>query len=501
VSEQALSGRDTIAHALRGPTAVAMMVAAGIYVLLLVLAGRLLNDPDTYWQIAAGRWIAAHRAWPVSDPFSFTMAGEPWIAFEWGSELALAAAHAAGGWPGVVVLTAAAGALAFGLLTWFLIRELAPLPAIGLVLAAFVLAAPHLLARPHVLVLPVTIAWIGTLVRAADHGSAPPFRLLPLLALWANLHGSVCVGLALAAPIALDAVMNAAPARRASLIRAWALFGVLAIIAATFTPYGPRILLMPLQTLGLGEALSVISEWQPQDFARPGPFEIVLLMAIGGALYRGVRLPPMRILLVLGLVHLALAQSRHADLLAVLAPLFLAHALRRYVGAAAPAQDDGPPIRGGLAVVAAAVVAAAAIGLAAVRNVEPSAQTTPAAAIAATDLGHAGRVLNSYGFGGYLIHAGIPPFIDGRGELFGGSLILRHHRALTLQNLPDLLRLLDDYKIAATLLEPGTPAIALLDRLDGWERVYADDVAVVHKRRSGQAAATGSTETLRAGVE
>jgi len=53
---------------------------------------------------------------------------------------------------------------------------------------------------------------------------------------------------------------------------------------------------------------------------------------------------------------------------------------------------------------------------------------------------------------------------------------------MLLHDLPDFLKLLDEYRIGATLLSPSTPAVALLDRLPGWERVYADHVAVVHKR-------------------
>ena len=61
--------------------------------------------------------------------------------------------------------------------------------------------------------------------------------------------------------------------------------------------------------------------------------------------------------------------------------------------------------------------------------------------------------------------------------------MLRHNRALSLENLPDFLRLLDEYQIGATLLTPSTPAVALLDRLPDWKRIYSDDVAVVHARR------------------
>ncbi|MGB8118424.1 MAG: hypothetical protein WCF56_06820 [Pseudolabrys sp.] len=47
---------------------------------------------------------------------------------------------------------------------------------------------------------------------------------------------------------------------------------------------------------------------------------------------------------------------------------------------------------------------------------------------------------------------GIASFIDGRAELYGEAYMLRHDRALSLQNIPDFLRLLDGYRIQATLL-------------------------------------------------
>jgi hypothetical protein len=53
---------------------------------------------------------------------------------------------------------------------------------------------------------------------------------------------------------------------------------------------------------------------------------------------------------------------------------------------------------------------------------------------------------------------------------------------MSLQNVGDFLKLLDEYKIDATLLAPGTPANAFLDTLPDWKRVYGDGVAVVHVR-------------------
>jgi hypothetical protein len=467
-----------------------LLVGLAIYGMMLPVAGQLLNDPDTYWHLAVARWILEHRTFPTTDPFSHTMAGEPWIAFEWLSELAYAAAHVAAGWSGVAVLAALAIALTFGLLTWFLARELEIVPTLALVTAACILTAPHLLARPHLLAMPLMVAWVGMLVRAVDRGAPPPFRLLPLIVLWANLHGSVCLGIAFIAPTALEALVQADRHQRPNVLKTWALFAILAVAAASLTPYGWQTLLMPIHTLGLGEGLSIILEWQPQNFGKLGGFEICLLSGIGYALYRGLTLPPIRIVVLIGLIHLALSQSRHADLLAMFAPLFLARPLaQQSSGASARRDSEGAPDLVALKLpVPAAVGLALAIlalvaGLVATRGAAPASRNTPAAAIAATDLGNAGPILNDYGFGGYLIYAGIPPFIDGRGELYGRALMLRHHRAVTLADTADLLRLLDEYHIAATLLAPETRAVTLLDRLPGWERVYADNVAVVHRRR------------------
>src|SRR5476651_1006198 len=173
------------------------IVAAAIYVLLMVLGPRLLADPDTYSHIALGRWILQHQAVPSVDPLSQTMRGEHWVAFEWLSQVAYAAALWLGGWTGVIALAAAALAAAFGLLTRFLLRQWQPVPTLIAVLAAFVLASPHILARPHVLALPLMVAWVASLIRAVDEKRSPPWHMLPLMTMWANLHGSFTFGLAM----------------------------------------------------------------------------------------------------------------------------------------------------------------------------------------------------------------------------------------------------------------------------------------------------------------
>ncbi len=166
-----------------------LFAGAAVYLLLLVRGDSLLIDPDMFWQIKVGQWIVAQHAVPFTDVYSFTRAGAPWMSSSWLSQMLFAEAFDLGGWAGVVILSALAAAAAFALFAHILCRFLPPLQTGVVVGAVPVLSMSHLLARPHVLALPVMIAWASGLVSASGRGKAPALALLPLMILWANLHG------------------------------------------------------------------------------------------------------------------------------------------------------------------------------------------------------------------------------------------------------------------------------------------------------------------------
>lgn len=319
-----------------------LAVGMGVYLLLLFAGNKLLNDPDTLWQITVGQWIIDHRAVPETDVYSFTMAGQPWISTQWLAQVAFALAHRVAGWTGPVVLAAGAIAATFALLTRFFSARLTPAATVMIVAGALLLTAAHLLARPHVLALPVLVAWVGGLIAAADRGEVPSPWLLPLMTLWANLHGGFVFGLALIAPIALDAMWRKDPAARKSLAWRWIGFACAALAVSCITPYGWNALLASGKILSLGEALPLITEWHPVSFGRLGTFEICLLGVLGLALWRGVVLPPLRIVLLLGLLHMALSATRNLEVLALVAPIVLAAPLARQIGGP---NDAGEPRR------------------------------------------------------------------------------------------------------------------------------------------------------------
>jgi hypothetical protein len=461
-----------------------LWVGIFIYALFLLAGNRLLIDPDTMWQITVGQWILDHNAVPETDVYSFTMRGEPWISTQWLAQVFYAKAYAVFGWSGPVVLATTAIAATFALLTKYLNRHLSESATLVFVAAALALTVPHLLARPHVLALPIMVAWIGGLIAAADRRVAPSFWLLPLMALWANLHGGFVFGLALMAPIALDAVVSAAPALRKPLALRWAFFAAVALALSCCTPYGWNSLLASQKILALGSALPLIMEWKPADFGSLGALEICLLLGVGLALWRGIKLPPLRIVLLLGLVHMALSQGRAGELLALLAPLVLAAPLARQIGGVEIA-NAAPPARNLLFAGVAVALTAGTFAYASVHRFEPHTRGSPVAAVAALKKLNLSRVFNDYDFGGYLISNGVAPFIDGRTELYGEKFFVDHNAASGLMEPENLFRLLEQYRIEATLMRTQSAATKLLDHVDGWQKIYADDIATIHVRTKG----------------
>jgi hypothetical protein len=468
---------------LRAP--LALWVGAGVYAVFVLAGNHLLIDPDTMWQITIGRWILDHAAVPTTDVYSFTMRGQPWISTQWLAQVAYAEAYALAGWTGPVVLASICIAATFALLARDLARQLSETATLVLVAGALAPTVPHLLARPHVLALPVMVAWVGGLIAAADRRGAPPFWLLPLMALWANLHGGFVLGLALVLPLALDAVLNAQGSQRRSLGLGWAAFALAALAAGCATPYGWNSLLASRKILALGEALPLIMEWRPVDFSHLGSLEICLLSGFGLALYRGISLPPMRIVLLLGMLHMALSQTRSLETFALLVPLLLASPLATQIGGVG---DDAKPAitppRLLLAAIAVALLAGT-IAWASLVRFQPHMRGSPVAAVTELKKLQLSRVFNDYDFGGYLIASGVAPFIDGRTELYGEKFFVDHNAASGLMKPENLFRLLDEYDIEATLMRTESAATTLLDHMDGWQKIYSDDIATIHLRQPG----------------
>ena len=460
---------------------------------------RVVFDNDTLWHIPTGEWILSHGAVPKVDVFSSTKLGAPWLTHEWLSEVLFAEVYRIAGWTGVLVLTSGGFALAFALLAFFL--EDRPRPASGLILLvlAFALCIVSFSARPVALVAPALVVWATGLISAVEDERTPSLLLLPLMTIWANLHGSFIIGLASVGLFMMEALSLAHnnQGRVAAGVR-WGAFGLYATLASLITPHGINGILFPFYVQRMHVALKYISEWQPYSVATIlDPLLLWLMVVIAFAAAGKLRLRFVRLLGVLALLYLTLRHHRHVLLLGLLSPVLLATPFcgTKRGGLARARESNAPGCVRGLGpsseasrlalVFAAAGGLAVGIGLRG-KPFYPEQQYSAEKAIEyAQEAGLGDRVLNEYGFGGSLIFNGLAPFIDGRADMYGDAFLEKYLEAVNLstKDAPKpLLKLLDEYKITWTLFAPTAPVLAVLRMNEEWSPVFSDDYAVIFQR-------------------
>ncbi|MCA9621702.1 MAG: hypothetical protein KC731_21915, partial [Myxococcales bacterium] len=186
---------------------------------------------DVWWHLATGRYIAAQHRIPDTDPFSYTMKGEPWRLVNGVADLVLYGFHAALGVAGLVVAK-----LVFGALTVLLVglgaRRLgagAGLRVALMIAVALLLQARLSLARPLILGAALIAAGNLAALRLEEDGDGKDRAPLAFFALslpiWPLIHGTAIVGLAQLGLVTLVLVMGrgagARSARRALACLAW----------------------------------------------------------------------------------------------------------------------------------------------------------------------------------------------------------------------------------------------------------------------------------------
>ena len=454
------------------------MAAACVAVWMLMLlsfAPQLYNDGDTGWHLAAGRWIFDNLAIPRTDTFSFTVPGARWVAHEWLPETVMAGALAIGSWPLLSMLFGTLFGLTVLIVGFEMARWLDAPKVIIALLAVVSMLLPSALARPHMFAWPVLALWTVILLRAREANRPPPLSAVFIMLLWANLHGSFIFGLLLAGLFGLEALI-ACPDRR-SVIIGWGRFGLLALLASVMPPLGFEGLLHPI-TITSMKTLWFIGEWQPTQFPRHSNFGFALLLVLFMLLWRGVKVLPVRVLLLGVLLYLAFIHIRHHQVLAIVGSLILAEPLGQTF-----TRRDAAPLSPWLGKGLAALLLATFVGRLALPSDRPPSGNHPAAAIAWVPQTLRNQpVLNEYGFGGSLIFAGIKPFVDGRADMYGDRFMQPFSR-IADGDKAEFDRAVQRWKITWTILTPKSPIVAQLDADPRWRRAYDDRWAVIHVRR------------------
>jgi hypothetical protein len=482
-------------------------------VLLAAFAGRLadihLADPDTWWHAKVGQLILATGHLPTHDIYSFTVAGHPWIAYEWGGEVLMGWA-AKWGTLGLLGLLCALSMLVMLLMyTYGAVytgNVKASLAACAILLplaSAFFTLRPQLLGYAYLVVLLILME-----LYRQGHEKAL-WAIPPLFLIWINTHGSFLIGLGVFGVFwfcgLFEFEWGAVAAKR------WTprqsrnlLLTILASVAVLpLTPYGTQLAAYPFE-MAILQPLNIahIQEWQPVSFGDPwGKALIAMLLAL--FLVQLKWKPRLRFFDLVFLLVTVFEAGLHLRFIIVLLFAFLPWLvtfLGRWLTPYARTKDQYV-----LNLILIAVIIFGFIHyFPSDKQMEKRlAKTYPINALAFMKAHPASvpePMFNDYGAGGYLIWTfgnehgtSRPVFIDGRADLYEYAGVFADY--LDIAGLkPNTQMLLAKYGIRSVFTTAGTPLATYLSVAPGWKLVYQGNHSsiFVHQGSYPQAKVAGS---------
>jgi hypothetical protein len=457
---------------------------AVLFLGLFAMTARNVTDPDVWWHLKTGQYIAEHKSVPHTDPFSYTRAGQPWVAHEWLTEILLYELERATGFGGLIVVFSAVLCAAFFVL--YLRCGPAPYLAGVVTLCAAWATAPVWGVRPQVLSLLLTSLWLLILERS-EHAPKLLWWTLPLTLLWVNLHAGFALGLVLSALFLAGELVEhllERAHRSAPRLRFAALILLLDLLIVPLNPNGLRMFSYPVETLRSAAMQSYIAEWASPNFhhAEHWPFLLVVLgtFAVLSWFRREARLRDLLLLVVS--LYAALCSIRMTPLFVLIAAPLVCQRLGEWL--ASRSQRSRPASAQLLnATIVLAMAAFAGFHTVHVIQRQPQAEMQRFPARAAAFLqthSPSAPIFNHYDWGGYLIwklYPGTRVFIDGRADLYGKPLLDQF--ADTYQFKGDWQQTLHQWRID-TVLVPVDSALATgLRSSPGWIVAYEDPQAVI----------------------
>lgn len=478
----------------------------------VVFPDRMINaDGDMLRHIRHGEQMLATGGLIHADPFSYTRGGDPFVGFEYGSQLVLALVHRAAGLAGVAIFAGLLIATAYALLARFLLsRGVDPLLTYLTGIAAAVLGSVHWSARPHLFTL-VGVMLVLPLLES------PPRRdwkrlgaAFLLFALWANLHGGFVFGFVLLGIYFMGSVLEMLLARRRGRdpeewkerALGYLALGLAGLAGTFFTPNGVALHQHIIQFFGERFLMDNTQEFLSPDFhSLVGKLLLLALLGVLALFALAPGRPDLRrLLLVLGLVYFSLDARRNiqlfgATVLPILAIQYDALWRRRpdWRGIGAVFERDaklGRTLPYALLLVLLFGVVAAGRGSVAGVRVVPDAldpEQFPVAIVErAREQDVRGRIFHDFVWGGYILYAWPEQkvFIDGGTDFYGPALLKTYMDVASLR--PGWRDTLAAREVSLVLVAPTTTFAHEVLRQPGW-RVRDCDATAVLLEHSGMA--------------
>jgi hypothetical protein len=491
LAEQSRRSQFTLGAAIRRVFSFPVLLGVLLFSGSFSLAKDMLFDPDMWWHMAVGQRILATHALPWSETYSSTVAGAPWIAYEWLGEIAIgAAASVAGLRSAAALLVGLSGILVLLLYRYAALKcgdskaAFAACAVLIPALGAFFTLRPQLFGAIF-LVLTLLI-----LERFRQGHERALWFLPPLFLVWVNTHGSFVFGFLVLGIAWLSGQFEFSSGGLFSerWSRRQSVQLLLATLASTLvlpiTPYGTRLASYPLSfAFSQPVNLASIREWSPlgtENFLGRWVIALLLVLALASLVQR----PRFRLHDVLLAMLGAIAACLHVRFLLLftifLVPLF-AELFVRWIPQYR-ADMDRPAFNA----ILIGIIATGVVFLFPSRRALDAQADSEYPRLAAQYLANhpvRGTLLNEYGWGGYLIWAAPQNrvFIDGRADVYEyGGVLADDMRMVRVE--PNTMQLLRKYDIRTCLLRRDAALGTALSFAPGWQRVYEDQVAAVYVR-------------------
>jgi hypothetical protein len=481
----------------------------------LISQGSLLNgDGDLARHLRHGLYMFQHRSLIWHDPFSYTRAGQPFVPFEYGSQLLYASVYKVAGLAGVTVFAALLIGATYALLARLLLRrKVDPMLVMVTVIAAAVLGCQHWLARPHLISWLLIVVCFGLI----EFERRPPLWSYPaLFALWANLHGGWLYGIALLGIYltgsAVQFYLDGRKSEDRERLRHYAAALGLAVPATLVTPMGFELWAHLFRHLGDTYVIDHTMEFQSPNFH---PFAAKILLAILVAAILALiasrrRIRIARLLLFLAGIWWALTAARNISLFGLTGLTVLAlhidpewrnlpsewFARRRAAFAAGALRASTIT----WVLPCSVFLALVAFGHGSILGHEIvvdefSPKVFPVAAVKkAQEAQLGGPLLADFAWGGYVLFAwpGQRVFIDGGTDFYGAKVMREFVQVATLQ--PGWRAVLDRYRVQEVLTNSHSGLAHELVRTPGWSLWYCDSLAIVARRVPSSSGAPDADE-------
>lgn len=456
---------------------------AVLFIGLFAMAARNVIDPDVWWHLKTGEYIAEHKTVPHIDPFSYTAAGKPWVAHEWLTELGMYELQHHAGLGALIILFAAFVAIAFFLL--YLRCGPAAYLAGFVTLAAAWSTATLWGARPQVISLLLTSLWLLILERSEQNQNLL-WWTLPLTLLWVNLHAGFALGLVLSALFLGAGLIERRLGSRPQQHDRWrrsALILILDLLIVPLNPNGLRMFTYPIETLRSTAMQNYIAEWASPNFHRAEYWPLLLIILATFAALGCSRIPlrPRDLILLLVGLYAALASIRMIPLFVLIACPPIAKRLGTWPHTALRARSRFRTPLNALIVVAMTIFAAVRVDQVIHQQPAAEARDFPTRAVAFLQQHPpGGHILNHYDWGGYLIwklYPNTPVFIDGRADLYGSQLL--HDFADIYQFKDGWRQILQRWHVQTVIVPPDSALAIGLQSAPDWTVAYQDSQAIV----------------------